>query len=94
MAFLNPNFHLEKPRRMVAKLASLFLGAMRGKIRVDRATLMEEHVDRMVKNLAKVQKTASLVSTYMGHLYAKAGMLSQDEQDKYDKLLNIQSYGG
>ena len=35
IAFLNPIFHPEKPKRVVAKLASLFLGAMRGKHRVD-----------------------------------------------------------
>ena len=42
MAFLNPIFHPQKPRTVVAKLASLFLGAMRGKIQVDWATFMEE----------------------------------------------------
>ena len=31
IAFLNPIFHPEKPKRIVAKLASLFLGAMRRK---------------------------------------------------------------
>ena len=55
IAFLNPIFYPEKPKRVVAKLASLFLGAMKGKHRVDWAALMEDQVDRMVKNLPKVR---------------------------------------
>jgi hypothetical protein len=94
MVFLNPIFHPEKLKRVVAKLASLFLGAMRGKIRVDWASLMEEQVDRMVKNLKKVRKTATPVSTYVGHLYAESGLLGQSEHEEYEKLLRIQQYGG
>jgi hypothetical protein len=94
MAFLNPIFHPQKPKRVVAKMASLFLGAMRGKIKVDWASLMEEQVDRMVRNLAKGLKMTIPVSTYMGHLYVKTAMLGPEEQDEYDKLLNIQQYGG
>jgi hypothetical protein len=94
MGFLNPIFHPEKPKRVVAKLASLFLGAMRGKHQVDWAALMKEQVDRMVINLPKGRKTATPVSTYVGHLYAQAGELMAEEQEEYEKLLSIQSYGG
>ena len=94
MAFLNPIFHPEKPKRVVAKLASLFLGAMRGKHTVDWAVLMQDQVLKMVKNLPKVRKTPSALSTYIGHLYAKTEMLSPEEQNEYDELLSIQSYGG
>ena len=94
IAFLNPIFHPKKPKRIVVKLASLFLGAMRRKHRVDWAALMEDQVDRMVKNLSRKRKTATPVSTYVGHLYAKMGMLSPAEQDVFDELLNIQSYDG
>ena len=31
LGFLNPIFHLEKPKRIVHKWASIFLGAMRKK---------------------------------------------------------------
>ena len=62
-AFLNPIFHLEKPKRVVAKLASMFLGTMKGKHRVDWTALMEDQVDRMVKNLPKMRKTATPLST-------------------------------
>ena len=55
---------------------------------------MEEQVDRMVRNLGKGLKMATPVSTYVGHLYAKTSMLGSEEQDEYDKLLNIQKYGG
>ena len=49
---------------------------MRGKHQVDWTALMEDQVDRMVKNLPRERKTAIPVSTYVGHLYAKMGMLS------------------
>ena len=94
MGFLNPIFHPEKPKRVVAKLASLCLGAMRGKHQVNWAALMREQVDRMVTNLSKGRKTATPVSTYVGHLYGQAGELTTDEQEEFDKLLSIQSYGG
>ena len=90
MAFLNPIFYPQKSKRVVAKMANLFLGAMRGKIRVDWASFMEEQVDRMVRNLAKGMKMATPVSIYVGHLYAKTSMLGPEEQDEYNKLLNIQ----
>ena len=94
IAFLNPIFHPEKPKRVVAKLASLFLGAMRWKHRMDWSALMEDQVDRMVKNLSRGRKTATTVSTYIGHLYAKMGMLSPAQQVEFDELLSIQSYDG
>ena len=94
IAFLNPIFHPEKPRRVVAKLASLFIGAMRGKHLVDWAALMADQVDRMVRNLPKTRRTATPVSTYVAHLYHKKGLLTPEESDEFDKLLSIQSYGG
>ena len=56
IAFLNPIFHPEKSKRVVAKLASLFLGVMRGKHRVDWAALIEDQVDWMVKNLSRERR--------------------------------------
>lgn len=94
IGFLNPIFHPEKPKRVVAKLASLFLGSMRGDFSVDWASFMEEQVDRMVKNLPKAKKTATPLSTYLAHLYAKKGMLKPAEQDEFDALVSIQLYGG
>jgi hypothetical protein len=92
-SFLNPFFHPEIPKRIVGKLATVFLGAMRGKHQVDWAVLMKEEVERMRKNLQRGRKTPTPISTYVGHLYARKRTLSLDEQDEFDKLLKIQSYG-
>ena len=54
---------------------------------------MKDEVDRMRRNLQKGRKTPTPISTYARHLYAKKGVLSLEEQDEYDKLLKIQSYG-
>ena len=44
LGFLNPIFHLEKPKRIIHKWASIFLSAMRGKCTVGWAELMTEFV--------------------------------------------------
>lgn len=92
--FLNPIFHPEKPKRVVAKWACTFLGAMRGKIRVDWGTLMWDLADRLVKNLRKAKKSGTPLPAYLAHLYYKYEVLSGGEQDEYEELLNIQKYGG
>ena len=45
VAFLNPIFHLEKPRWLVAKWVATFLKSMRKKIIVDLANLIYKLVD-------------------------------------------------
>ena len=60
---------------------------------MDWAVLMRDEVDRVRKNMTKGQKAATTISTYAGHLYATKGVLGPEEQDEFDKLLKIQSYG-
>jgi len=94
LGFLNPIFHPEKPKRIVAKWAATFLGAMRKSITVDWATLTAELVDRKVKDLRRVKKAGSPLSAYLLHLYVHFELLSGAEQDAYEDLLSIQKYGG
>ncbi|KAL8930887.1 MAG: hypothetical protein Q9211_007204, partial [Gyalolechia sp. 1 TL-2023] len=94
LGFLNPIFYPEKPRRIVTKWACTFLEAMRGKITVDWATLMNELVCRLIRNLPKAKKAGTPLPLYITHLYVKHEILTPTEQDEYEELLNIQKYGG
>ena len=67
IGFLNPIFHPKKPKRIVIKWASIFLGAMRGKCKVAWNELMAELVQRLVTELRKGKKTGSPLPVYMSH---------------------------
>ena len=55
---------------------------------------MEEQVERMVQNVPKGRKTANPLSTYVVHLYFRRELLSLDEEEEFETLLSIQTYGG
>lgn len=44
VGFFNPNFHPEKPKRLVSRWASTFIGAFRGKTQVDWVQLLADVV--------------------------------------------------
>lgn len=94
IGFLNPIFHPEKPRRLVSKWAATFLGAFRGKFRVDWAALMNEMVDRKVRDLRKSKKSGTPLPSYLAHLYSTYELLQSEEEKMYEEILDIQKYGG
>ena len=94
IGFVNPIFHPDKPKTLVNKWAGIFLGAMRGKLKVDWAMLMSDMVDHLVKDLPKMKKAGSPLPTYLSHLYARYEILTPDEQDEYNDQLEIMAYGG
>ena len=66
IGFLNPIFHPEKPKRILNKWTSTFLGAMRRKCTVGWAELMTELVQRLIAKVRKGKKTGSLFqSTFL-----------------------------
>ena len=95
IGFLNPIFHPDKPKRVVSLWASTFLGAMRGKITIDWASLMTDLVRTLVKTARNPKsKAGTPLAPYLAHLYAKHELLRPEEQTLYEELLGIQEYGG
>lgn len=79
LRFLNPIFHPQKPKRIISKWAATFFGAMWKKIIVDSAELVQDMVDRMVKNIRKVKKARTPLLSYIVHLYPQVELLSRFE---------------
>ena len=94
IGFLNPIFHPEKPKRIVIKWASTFLGAMRGKCKVAWNELMADLVRRLVSELKKGKKGGSPLPVYLSHLYSKYQVLTDEEQSDYNVQVQLLEYGG
>ena len=95
IGFLNPILHPEKPKRIIRALAATILGSYRGKVTVDWAHLIDDTIDKLVKNVRSSKtKSGSPLSTYLAHLYFKQELLRSDEQKDYEDSLAVQQYGG
>ena len=94
IGFLNPNFHPEKPKRIVSKWASTFLGAMRGKCTVGWAELITKLVQRLIVEVRKGKKTGSPLPNYISHMYSKYQVLDEAEQNDYNDAVKLLKYGG
>lgn len=91
IGFLNPIIHSNKPKKVVSLWASTFINSLKKKDEVDCV----DPVQQLVKNAWNAKSKASIhFSIFLAHLYAKHELLKSEDQQTYEKLLEIQKYGG